>query len=88
MKIINAEKAESQLGEVLSMAETNPVAIRERNGRTIVLLSMKQYELFEQLEDMYWAARADEVVAENDWMSTEKSEALLQKMLNARAGIH
>ena len=84
MKIISAEKAESQLGEILNMAETDPVAIRKRNGRTIVLLSMKQYEFFEQLEDMYWAARADEVVAENDWMSTEKSKALLQKTLNAK----
>lgn len=84
MKIISAEKAESQLGEVLSMAETDPVAIRERNGSTIVLLSLKQYEFFEQLEDMYWAARADEVVAENDWMNHEKSKALLQKMLNAK----
>ncbi|MCY4054099.1 MAG: hypothetical protein OXE98_09520 [Hyphomicrobiales bacterium] len=84
MKIISAEKAKSQLGEVLSMAETDPVAIRERNGHTIILLSMKQYEIFEQLEDMYWAARADEVVDENDWMSTEKSKALLQKILNAK----
>ena len=84
MKIISAEKAESQLGEILNMAETDPVAIRKRNGHTIVLLSMKQYEFFEQLEDMYWAARADEVVADNDWMSTEKSKALLQKTLNAK----
>ena len=84
MKIISVEKAENQLGEFLNMAETDPVAIRESNGRTVVVLSMKQYELFEQLEDMYWAARADEVVDENDWMSTEKSKELLQKMLNAR----
>ena len=84
MKIISAEKAESQLGEILNMAETDPVAIRKRNGHTIVLLSTKQYEFFEQLEDMYWAARADEVVADNDWMSTEKSKALLQKTLNAK----
>ena len=59
MKVISVEKAENQLGEILSMAETNPTAIRESNGRTTVLLSMKQYKFFEQLEDMCWTMRAD-----------------------------
>ena len=59
MKVISVEKAKSQLGKILSMAETNPIAIRESNGRTTVLLSMKQYEFFEQLEDMCRTMRAD-----------------------------
>lgn len=84
MKVISVEKTESQLGEILSMAETNSVAIRGDNGHAIVLLSTKQYEFFERLEDMYWATRADEAVAENDWTSPEKSKALLQKILNAK----
>ena len=64
MKIISAEKAESQLGEILSMAETNPVAIRERNGHTIVLLSKKKYEIFERLENLYRAELAEEDFSE------------------------
>ena len=60
MKVISVEKAEKQLGEILSMAETNPIAIQESNGRTTVFLSMKQYEFFEQLEDMCRTMRADE----------------------------
>lgn len=43
MKIISVEEAEGQLDEVLGMTETDPIAIREGNGRTMVLLSMRQY---------------------------------------------
>ena len=84
MKIISAEKAESQLGEVLIMAETDPVAIRERNGRTIVLLSKKKYEILERIENLYWAELAEEAFTKNNWVGPEESEAALQEMLNAK----
>ena len=84
MKTISAEKAESQLGEVLSMAETSPIAIRGRNGRTVVLLSKKKYEIFERIENMYWAELAEEAFAGNDWIGPEESEIALQEMLNAK----
>lgn len=84
MKIISVEKAESQLGEVLNMAKTNPVAIQEHNGHTIILLSKKRYEIFEQLENMYWAELAEEAFSRNNWVGPEKSEIALQEMLNAK----
>ena len=87
MEVINAEKAQNQLGEILNMAETNPVAIQGRNGYTIVLLSKKRYEIFEQfekyIENMYWTEIAEESFARNNWVGPEKSEIALQEMLNA-----
>ena len=84
MKIINVEKAESQLGDLMDMAQTGAVAVRERGGRITVLLPMKEYERFVRLEDMYWAELAEETFAENDWTSPEESEIALQEMLNAK----
>lgn len=84
MKIISAKKAENQLSEILNIAETDPIAIRESNGRMIVLLSKKKYEVFERLENMYWAELAEEAFARNDWVGPEESEVALQEMLNAK----
>ena len=82
MKTVNLKKAEkTRLDDILDMARTESVVIRGGNERTFFLLSEEQ---FEQLEDAYWAMRADQAIAENNWMGTEESEALLQRMLNAK----
>ena len=83
MKTISIKKAKGQLGSLLKRVKKNPITIEENNKPVAVLLSAEEYEHFEKLEDIYWAARADEVVAENDWMGPEKSEIALQEMLNA-----
>ena len=82
MKTISAEKAKSQISNLLKRVKKSPVTIQENNKTVAVLLSAEEYEHFEKLEDMYWAARADEVVAEDDWMGPEKSKALLRKILS------
>ena len=82
MKTISIEKAKGQLGKLLKRVKENPVIIEKNNKPVAVLLSVEEYEHFEKLEDIYWAARADEVVAENDWMGPEKSKALLRKILS------
>ena len=82
MKTVDLKKAErSRLNDILNMAQTEPVAIRGADGRNFFLLSDEQ---FEQLEDAYWAMRADQAIAENNWIGVEESEALLQRMLNAK----
>lgn len=53
MKIIDLEKVESQLGDLVNMAQTGAVAVRERDGRVTVLLPMKEYEHFARLGDVY-----------------------------------
>ena len=85
MKTVNLKKVEkSPLDDILNMTQTESVVIRGRDGRTFFLLSEEQ---FEQLEDAYWAVRADQAIAENDWMSVEESKALLQRKLDARGQI-
>ena len=64
MKIINVEKAESQLGDLMGMAQTGAVAVRERDGRITVLLPMKEYEHFARLGDVYWVKLAEETIGE------------------------
>lgn len=84
MKTIRAENVENHLGEILSMAEADPIAIQERNGHTVVLLSKRRYEILEQLENIYWAELAEEAFAKNNWTGPEESEIALQEMLNAK----
>ena len=85
MKTVNLKKVEkTQLDDILNMTQTESVVIRGRDGRAFFLLSEEQ---FEQLEDAYWAVRADQAIAENDWMSVEESKALLQRKLDARGQV-
>ena len=64
MKIIDLEKAESQLGDLVNIAQTGAVAVRERDGRITVLLPMKEYEHFARLGDVYWVKLAEETIGE------------------------
>ncbi|MCY4031222.1 MAG: type II toxin-antitoxin system Phd/YefM family antitoxin [Hyphomicrobiales bacterium] len=84
MKTISVEKAKRQLSDLLKRVQKSPVAIQENNKPAAVLLSAKEYEHFENLENMCWAALADEAFDRNNWVGPEKSEIFLQEMLNAR----
>ena len=74
--------AKNRFETLLKKAQKNPVAITSRGKPVAVLLCAEEYEHLQRLDDAYWVARAEAAIAENDWMSAEESEALLQEILN------
>lgn len=85
MRSMAAKEAKNHFGELLDTARREPVTI-ERNGRPVaVVLSVEDFKRFEEIEDAVWGARAEAVEKEGDWLGPEKSEKLLQKLLNAKA---
>lgn len=57
MKYMAAKEAKNRFGALLDMAQREPVVI-QKNGRDVaVLLSMVDYERFEEVEEEFWGNR-------------------------------
>ncbi len=83
MKTIAAREAKNGFGRLLDTARREPVTI-SRNGRPVaVVLSIEDYQRFEELEDALWAARAEEAEKDAEWLGVEESEAFIKKILDA-----
>jgi prevent-host-death family protein len=82
MKTLAAKEAKNRFGQLLDMAQAEPVTI-EKKGRVVaVMLSREEYERLQALEDAYWLARAEEA-AQEGFLSPAESEVLLQDLLRA-----
>lgn len=57
MKYMPAKEAKNRFGALLDMAQREPVTI-QKNGRDVaVLLSLTDYERFEEVEEEFWSNR-------------------------------
>jgi prevent-host-death family protein len=53
MRSVPAKEAKNRFGQLLDMAQRAPVTI-EKNGRPVaVIMSMEDYERFEEVEDEF-----------------------------------
>ena len=83
MRSLGAREAKNAFGRLLDDARIEPVAI-EKHGRAVaVVLSVDEYSRLENLEEAYWASKADAVIAKDDWVGVEGSEQALKDILNA-----
>ncbi|MBA3788905.1 type II toxin-antitoxin system Phd/YefM family antitoxin [Patescibacteria group bacterium] len=83
-KEISARDAKNRFGELLDSAQRAPVRIT-KNGRGVaMLLSLDDYQRFEETEDALWAARAEAAHKKGGYLGTNKSEALLKKFIDAK----
>jgi antitoxin Phd len=64
MKSVTSTEAKNQLGQVLESALIGPVAITKTGRKVAVLLSYKEYERLQALEDASWVRQADLADAE------------------------
>jgi prevent-host-death family protein len=58
MRSVTSTAAKNQLGQVLETALTEPVTITKTGRKVAVLLSWKEYERLQALEDAWWAREA------------------------------
>ena len=82
MKTIAAKEAKNRFGQMLDMAQGEPVSIQKHGRDVAVVLSVEEYQRLEALEDEWWASQADEALKEG-FMSKQESEAFLEGLLNA-----
>ena len=64
MRSITSTTAKNQLGQVLEAALTEPVTITKTGRKVAVVLSWKEYERLQALEDAWWAHEAGRAESE------------------------
>jgi prevent-host-death family protein len=75
MNKITATELNKHPGQILYMAQRNPVIIEKTGQPTAVVLS---YEYFTELEDYYFGSIAKQADQTDDYLSTEESEKFLK----------
>lgn len=84
MKSFGAREAKNAFGRLLDDARTEPIAI-EKHGRPVaVVLSLDEFNRLENLEDAYWAMKADDALKNDDWAGSDSSEQALKALLDAK----
>jgi antitoxin Phd len=79
---ISATEAKLHFGKLLDMIHREGVVI-EKQGRSVaVVLSNEEYERLNNLEDAWWALKAESARQEG-LLSTEESEQFLNDLLHA-----
>lgn len=83
MRVLAAAEAKNSFGKMIDIVQKEPVTIEKKGRAVAVVLSMEEYSNFELLEDQWWANKAEEAIKE-EFMDTEESEKLMQKILNVK----
>jgi prevent-host-death family protein len=78
MKNVTATEAKNQLGQVLESALVEPVTITKTGRKIAVVLSCKEYERLQALEDAWWAHQADLADAEG-YIGTAASKQFIKR---------
>jgi len=72
MKTANATEVKQNFGRILEESLTEPVIIKRSGRVSAVLLSHREYERLQKIEDMYWIIKAEEGEA-SGFLSAEDS---------------
>ncbi len=84
MVTLSSKEAKDKFGILMDTARREPVTITKHSRPSVVVMSSERYAELEALEDAVWAARAREAEKEG-YLSSEESEAFVQRILNAEA---
>ena len=56
--IVTATELKNRLGRYLDAARNNPVVVEKTGRKTVVLLSIEEFERLTKTEDEFWAQKA------------------------------
>ena len=79
---ISATEAKVQFGKLLDTARRESVSIDKQGRSVAVILSKEEFERLSEIEDSFWALRAEAAKTEG-FLSEEESERFLDELLNA-----
>lgn len=81
MQEISSSEFKNHLGEYLASSQNEPILV-QRSGKPIaVLLSPAEYKWLQQMEDLYWIARAEASEQAGEWIGHDESMKLLTRRL-------
>ena len=83
MKTFAAGEAKNFFGRMLDTVQREPVVIEKKGRAVAVVMSMEEYERFEELKNGFWASKAEEA-DKNGYLGEEETDKLLKRMLNAK----
>ncbi len=78
-KSLAAAYAKNHFGELLDMAQSEPVEIEKKGRKVAVLISMEEYKHLTQLEDEMWAKKA-KAARKKGYLSVEETQKLLDSL--------
>ncbi len=81
MQTIAATKLKNKLGEVIDLARREPVMVQNHGRDIVVILDHAEFLRLRQLEDNYWAQRAEEA-RQSGFLTSEETMARLQARFN------
>lgn len=82
MTTLTSKEAQNRFGEMMESAQREPIMIK-RHGRPVaVVMSQKEYERLQAMEDAIWAERAKEAAAEG-FLGINETKTFIENTLNA-----
>lgn len=80
MEILNASEAKREFGEVLLKAQSAPVGINKNGKPVAVVLSVSDYEQFEELRQEHLVSAINEGLADLKAGNTSDSHSVLSRL--------
>jgi prevent-host-death family protein len=79
MTAVTATELQSKTGAIIDQAIINPVQVTRNNRPVVVLISAKEYERLQAVEDTYWGEMANMAV-NMESVSKEYIDILLKRL--------
>ena len=73
----SATEVKNQFGKFSDIARNEPVIVEKTGRKTIVLIAFEEYERLTQIEDAFWAEKAERAEVEG-YVGPEKSLAFIK----------
>jgi prevent-host-death family protein len=83
MKVMHAREAKNLFGQLLDFAQKEPVLVTKKGRAVAMVLSIDEYERLEDLENQFWAKKAEEAEG-GGFIGEKESDKLLTSLLNAK----
>lgn len=84
MQYISSTELKNQLGQYLNLTNSEPITVNKSGKPIAVMLSPAEYEHLQQMEDLYWIARADAMRDSGEWVSGDEAIKILTQKLGTR----
>ena len=79
MTAVTATELQSKTGAIIDQAIINPVQVTRNNRSVVVLISTKEYQRLQAVEDTYWGEMANMAV-NMESVSKEDIDILLKRL--------
>jgi prevent-host-death family protein len=76
---VTATELQSKTGAIIDQAIINPVQVTRNNRSVVVLISAKEYERLQAVEDTYWGEMAN-IAVNLESASKEDIDKLLKRL--------